>query len=278
MNLHLASLFRVRQPVRRFTRVCLGLLGVAAVLLAYFLMAEARHRENPSDKLTPTAGQLWAAVTYSLTPDEFTDERPFVKDVTSSMRLFACGIGIAVLTSLVTGLLAGSWPWLNALLEPLLKIASYLPPVSLIPLIFLFLGFQDTAKIFIIFLATFLPLTRSLILRVQSIPEKQIWNFLVLGPSSLEMLAVLVRRVVEPGFLDDVRLQIGTAWVYLIVAELIASDAGLGYRINVASRNLNVAQILVYLAVIALFAFLMDRAIDLINRWKNRWYFIGTES
>ncbi len=184
----------------------------------------------------------------------------------------------AVVASLVVGILAGSWPWLNALLEPLLKIASYLPPVSLIPLIFLFLGFQDTAKIFIIFIATFLPLTRSLILRVQSIPEKQIWNVTVLAPSTAEMLVVLIRRVVEPGFLDDVRLQIGTAWVYLIVAELIASDAGLGYRINVASRNLDVAQILVYLAVVAFLAFFMDRTIVWFNHWKNRWYFIGTES
>ncbi|PTY01639.1 hypothetical protein DB346_12955 [Verrucomicrobia bacterium LW23] len=274
----LLSLLRIRQPIRRSTRILLGLLGVGVVVVWYFWMAEARHAVNPNDKLTPTARQLVDAVTFSLTPDEFTEERPFFKDLRASLWLFNCGLIAAIVGSLVVGLLAGSWPWLNALLEPLLKVASYLPPVSLIPLIFLFLGFQDTAKIFIIFIATFLPLTRSLILRVQSIPEKLIWNFTVLGPSSLEMLVVLIRRVVEPGFLDDVRLQIGTAWVYLIVAELIASEAGLGYRINVASRNLDVAQILVYLAVIATLAFIMDRSIDYFNRWKNRWYFIGTES
>ncbi len=274
----LTQLLRVRQPIRRSTRIAVGLVGVAAVLIVYFWMAHERHIDQPQDKLMPTASQMWGAIQYSLTPDEFSGERPFVKDIQSSLYLFTCGMVSAVVASLVVGILAGSWPWLNALLEPLLKIASYLPPVSLIPLIFLFLGFQDTAKIFIIFIATFLPLTRSLILRVQSIPEKQIWNVTVLAPSTAEMLVVLIRRVVEPGFLDDVRLQIGTAWVYLIVAELIASDAGLGYRINVASRNLDVAQILVYLAVVAFLAFFMDRTIVWFNHWKNRWYFIGTES
>ena len=274
----LTQLLRVRQPIRRSTRIAVGLVGVAAVLIVYFWMAYERHLDQPQDKLMPTASQMWGAIQYSLTPDEFSGERPFVKDIQSSLYLFTCGMVSAVVASLVVGILAGSWPWLNALLEPLLKIASYLPPVSLIPLIFLFLGFQDTAKIFIIFIATFLPLTRALILRVQSIPEKQIWNVTVLAPSTAEMLVVLIRRVVEPGFLDDVRLQIGTAWVYLIVAELIASDAGLGYRINVASRNLDVAQILVYLAVVAFLAFFMDRTIVWFNHWKNRWYFIGTES
>jgi NitT/TauT family transport system permease protein len=272
------EIFQVRRPVRQGTRIGLGVFGVLVVVIAYFTLATVRHEKDPDDKLTPTAAQMYHEAVFSLTPDEFTDQRPFVKDLISSLYLFTWGMGLAVFGSLVVGLLAGSWPWFNALVEPLLKIGSYLPPISLIPVIFLFLGFQNVAKIFIIFIATFLPLTRSLILRVQNIPEKQIWNGLILGPSKLEMILILIRRVVEPEFLDDIRLQLGTAWVYLIASELIASDAGLGYRINVASRNLNVAMIFDYLLVVALLAFLMDRSLVLLNRWKNRWYFVGTDS
>ena len=276
MSFH--EIFQVRRPVRQRTRIGLGVFGVLVITIAYFTLATVRHQTDPDDKLTPTAAQMYHEAVFSLTPDEFTDQRPFVKDLVSSLYLFTWGMGLAVFGSLVVGLLAGSWPWFNALVEPLLKIGSYLPPISLIPVIFLFLGFQNVAKIFIIFIATFLPLTRSLILRVQTIPEKQIWNGLILGPSKLEMILILIRRVVEPEFLDDIRLQLGTAWVYLIASELIASDAGLGYRINVASRNLNVAMIFDYLLVVALLAFLMDRSLVLFNRWKNRWYFVGTDS
>ena len=61
--------------------------------------------------------------------------------------------------------------------------------------------------------------------------------------------------------------------MYLIAAELIASDSGLGYRINVASRNLDLATIFFYIAVVCALAFGMDKLILFFNRWKNRWAF-----
>ncbi|MBI4023874.1 MAG: ABC transporter permease subunit [Verrucomicrobia bacterium] len=269
-------MFAVRQPIRRaWIARLLPLIPLALIVAFYGWTAHERHLRNPGDKMMPVAGQIREAVVFSFTAEEFSGKVPIVEDTISSLKLFSMGLGLAVAVSLFLGLHLGAWSWANAMFDPTLKVLSYLPPVALIPLIFLFLGFETAAKVFIIFIATMLPLTRSLVLRVQQIPDKQIWNVQTLGPTPFEMIWLVIRRHVEPEFLDDVRLNLGTAWVYLIVAELIASNAGLGYRINVASRNMDVAQILFYLAVIALLAFLMDRTIHRFNRWKNRWYFLG---
>jgi len=266
-------IFRVRQAVSTWVSRVLPLVPVVVILAWYCHATHKRHLGNPDDKMLPNGRQIWEAVEFSFTPGEFSEEVPIVVDTLSSLKLLGLGLGLAIVVSLIMGLHVGAWTWANDMVDPTLKVLSYLPPVALIPIIFLFLGFETTAKVFIIFVATVIPLTRALVLRVQQLSDKQLWNAETLGASSMEMIWVIVRRQVEPGFLDDVRLNLGTAWVYLIVAELIASDAGLGYRINVASRNMDVAQILFYLMIIAALAFLMDRAIHFINRWKNRWYF-----
>jgi len=232
-----------------------------------------RREANPNDKLLPTPGEVWDAAKHSIQQDEFTYEIPLVEDVKSSLALFAYGYISAVVLALVTGLSVGYWKRANAMWEPWLKAISYIPPMSLLALIFLSFGIGAVAKSFLIFLAVFIPLSRSTMQHVQAINPHQIWNAQTLDPSPLEMVWIIVRRTIEPEFLDDARGQIGIAWVYLISAELIAADSGIGYRINVASRNTNIAQIIFYVLIIGLIAFAMDKALLQYNRWKNAWAF-----
>ena len=78
------------------------------------------------------------------------------------------------------GLHVGAWTWANNMADPILRFFSYLPPLALLPLIMLFLGIGDLAKTFLIFIAVFIPLTRSLVLRVQAVSEREIWNELAM--------------------------------------------------------------------------------------------------
>jgi len=252
-------------------RFLFPLLPLIVVLLFYQNALHRRRAANPGDRLLPAAHEIWDAAKLSCTENEFTDEVPLKEDILASLKLFGMGYGAAVACALIAGLLVGYFKWVNSMFDPWLRAASYLPPMSLLALVFLGLGIGAEAKAFIIFLAVAIPLTRSTVLNVQNINQHQIWNALTLDPSPAEMVWLIVRRNIEPKFIDDARLLLGTAWVYLISAELIASDAGLGYRINVASRNMNVAQILFYVTVIGLLAFAMDRSLVCFNSWKNRW-------
>ena len=265
------ALLRTRHYISRKTTIFLGALSIASLILLYLGFAQYRHALNPKDQLTPTVGQIFQALKSATTPDEFTGVVPLWADILSSLRLLGIGFGLSIAVALVVGLHAGAWPWLNALIDPLMKIFSYIPTITLLFIIFITLGYEDKAKIFIIFVATVVPLIRSLTLRVQAVTDKHVWKAETLGASHLEIIWIILRKLTEPGFLDDIRLQLGNAWVYLIVAELIASEQGLGYRINLASRNMNVSMILVYLIVVTTLAFAADRFIWSVNSWRNRW-------
>lgn len=268
------SLLRTRHPLCKRVTIVINIISITLLLMTYLAIAEIRHAKDPKDLLTPTIGMIANAAQSAITPDEFTGEVPLWMDIYSSVRLLTIGFGMAVATSLILGLHAGAWNWLNAVLDPILKFFSYTPTMALLAFFLMTLGSGDESKIAIIFLATVVPLTRGLILTVQNVPDKQVWKAESLGASNAEVIWITLRRVTEPKFLDDVRLQLGSAWVYLIAAELIASQNGLGYRISIASRNLNVASTLLHVLIITGIAFLMDRGIWLLNRSRNRWAFI----
>jgi NitT/TauT family transport system permease protein len=267
------SFTRVRHPISRRTEIVVGTLTVAALVVAYFVFAAQHHAANPRDQLVPTLGMMWSSLQASLTRDEFTGVVPLLADMKSSLTLLGVGFLSAVIVSLFIGLHIGAWPWLNAIVDPVFKIFSFVPTIALLFIILATLGTDAPAKMFLIFFATVVPLTRSLKLHVDSVPDKPIWKAETLGASNFEVIWIVLRKSTEPKFLDDVRLQLGNAWIYLIVAELLASKDGIGYRINVASRNMNMASICVYLVVITLLAFGMDRGVWLVNRLRNRWAF-----
>lgn len=275
-----SDLFVVRQATNPWSRRLLWILPFAILLISYSLYAVERHKENPKEKMVPVAGQIWGAVVYSfsLPEDDFIDEedmvRPIVADTIASLKILMPGFLLAVAVSLVIGLHVGSWPWASDMFDPLLKVFSYLPPITLVPLIYVMVGIGYSSQVLVMFLATGIPLTRALILRVEGVRDRQIWNAQTLGPSNMELIWLIIRREIEPGFLDDVRLNLGTAWIYLIVVELyFPTNVGLGYRIQISSKLFDTAQIIFYVGVIAVLAFLMDRSIILFNRWKNRWYY-----
>jgi NitT/TauT family transport system permease protein len=257
----------------RNSKWLLPLIPLLILSLAYGKIVNDRRAANPNDRLLPTPTEVWKAAVYSVTEDEFTYEIPLKEDITASLKLFAYGYLTAVALALVTGLAIGYWKPVCEMWEPWLKAMSYVPPMSLLTLIFLSLGIGTLAKSFLIFLAVYIPLARSTVLHIQAINDHRIWNAKTLGPTHLEMIWIVIRRTIEPQFLDDARGLIGIAWVYLISAELIASDSGIGYRINIASRNTDIAQIALYVFVIGLIAFIMDKAMLYLNRTKNRWAF-----
>jgi NitT/TauT family transport system permease protein len=250
-----------------------GVVVVATLIIAYFVLAERYHASHPRDQMMPTARMMFGALKTALTPDEFTEVTPLFADLKSSLTLLSVGFLSAVVVSLIIGLHIGAWPWLNAVVDPVFKIFSFVPTIALLFIILATLGTDAPAKMFLIFFATVVPLTRSLKLHVDAVPDKPIWKAETLGASNFEVIWIVLRKTTEPKFLDDVRLQLGNAWIYLIVAELLASKDGIGYRINVASRNMNMSTICVYLVLITLLAFVMDRGVWLLNRARNRWAF-----
>ncbi len=109
-------------------------------------------------------------------------------------------------------------------------------------------------------------LIRDIALRVEDIPREQLIKAQTLGASSLQIALRVILPQTVPRLIDSVRFEIGPAWLFLIAAEAIAADSGLGYRIFLVRRYLSMDVILPYVAWITLLAFLMDLGLRILQR------------
>jgi hypothetical protein len=152
----------------------------------------------------------------------------------------------------------GVLPPVRATLGPLVTGIAVIPPIALLPILFIALGLGETAKVALIVVGIAPPMIRDLTDYVASLPREQIIKAQTLGASSWQIMIRVALPQAMPRLIQAVRLALGPAWVFLISAEAIASDTGLGYRIFLVRRYLSMDVIIPYVAWIALLAIVMD--------------------
>lgn len=161
-----------------------------------------------------------------------------------------------------------------AIFQPVIEFARYLPVVALVPLTILYLGIDENQKYVIIFLGTFFQLVLMVCDTVSSIDKNMINAARTLGASNLQVYTEVIAPAALPGLMDDFRLTIGWAWTYLVVAEMVASSAGLGYIILKSQRFLATDVIfagLIMIGIIGLITdFLLRFLTKLIVPWNER--------
>jgi NitT/TauT family transport system permease protein len=174
--------------------------------------------------------------------------------------------------ALVVGILIGLLPIAGATFGPFVAVLSMVPPLALLPILFIVMGLGEASKITLIVVGTTLKLIRDIALRVGDIPREQLIKAQTLGASTAQIASRIVLPQILPRLIDSVRLEIGPAWLFLIAAEAIAADSGLGYRIFLVRRYLSMDVILPYVVWITLLAFLMDLSLRLLQRRAYPWF------
>ncbi|TPE47189.1 ABC transporter permease [Maribrevibacterium harenarium] len=253
-------------------RTLLGLLPFVLLLLLYMASSEARLAINPSDKLLPSLGQMGDAM-YRLAfePSRRKGELVFWQDTLSSLGRLGAGVGIAALFGLTIGLLTGALPLLYSFLAPLLTVVSLIPPLAILPILFIIIGLGESSKITLIAIGVAPFIARDIQRRTQEIPSEQLVKAQTLGASTLQILVRVLLPQVMPKLIDAVRLSLGAGWLFLIAAEAISSTDGLGYRIFLVRRYMSMDVILPYVAWITLLAFLIDYLLAALNKRLYPW-------
>ena len=147
-----------------------------------------------------------------------------------------------------------------------------MPPLAILPILFITVGLGEAAKITLIAIGITPPLIRDMAMRTADIPRQQLVKAQTLGASTWTLTLRVVLPQVLPRLIDSLRLQIGPAWLFLIAAEAIAAEAGLGYRIFLVRRYLAMDVILPYVAWITLLAFMMDYGLRTLQRRAFPWF------
>jgi NitT/TauT family transport system permease protein len=261
-----------RYPGRPLALILL-ILPFLAVFLAYSIGSEIRRAENPKDKLLPapaaiveTAGRLVSV------PDKRSDRILFWSDTWISLQRLAAGVAIAALIGLLLGLAIGLLPYARSLLAGFVNVLSMVPPLAILPILFIVFGLGETSKVALIAIGITPFLIRDLGQRVLEIPTEMMVKAQTLGASTIVIAQRVALPQVLPRLIQAVRLSLGPAWLFLIAAEAIASDAGLGYRIFLVRRYLAMDTILVYVIWITLLAFLIDYALKKLGEAAFPWF------
>lgn len=191
----------------------------------------------------------------------------------STYRVFI-GWLISVLAALPLGMLTATSRTTKAVLQPVMEFMRYLPVVALVPLTLLYFGIGESQKYAIIFLGTFFQLILMVSDSVSSVEQNLLNAAATLGATRMQLYFRVLLPAALPSLLDDMRLTIGWAWTYLVVAEMVAADAGLGYMILKNQRFLATDIIFAGLIMIGLVGLVTDwffrLAARLIVPWSRR--------
>jgi NitT/TauT family transport system permease protein len=260
-----------RRPGRE-GQVLLAALPFLLVILAYLAASAARLAANPDDKLLPWPTAFVDAMrTMAFEPDRRSGDYLFWVDTAASLLRILAGLAIAAAIGLVLGIAIGLLPYVRASLAAFVAVVCMVPPLAILPILFITLGLGEVAKVTLIVLGIAPYLTRDLSFRVAELPEELLIKAQTLGASTWQVALRVVLPQLLPKLISGLRLSLGPAWLFLIAAEAIASTEGLGYRIFLVRRFLAMDVILPYVAWITLLAFLMDRLMARASRRLFPW-------
>jgi NitT/TauT family transport system permease protein len=149
-----------------------------------------------------------------------------------------------------------------------------IPPMAVLPILFIVFGLGELSKVVLIIIGVTPMLVRDLSLEVASMPREQLIKAQTLGASTWQVAIRVVLPQIMPRLIKSVRLMLGPAFLFLISAEAIAADVGLGYRIFLVRRYLSMDVILPYVAWITLLAFAFDTLLGLFARKVFPWAYV----
>ena len=240
--------FRLQPSANR--TLILGALGAAGFLAIW----QAGHYLTPESarKFLPSIGQVVSAL-YSLFA-----ERNFLHDVLiSCWRIFVSFLAASAM-AVPIGLLMGCFGNIRALLNPTLSGMRYLPAASFIPLLLVWFGPTDTAKIALLFIGVIFFLISLVLDNTRAVPKELVEAALTMGATRWETLVGVVVPAALPAIFDSMRNMIAVGWTYLVIAEIVGAQDGIGAVMMRAGRFLNVDTIMAAIFTIGILGVLTD--------------------
>jgi NitT/TauT family transport system permease protein len=195
----------------------------------------------------------------------------FAKDIGMTVWRVVGGFVLATVLALPLGLLMGAYKPIEAFFEPFVSFARYLPASAFIPLLILWAGIGEAQKLAVIFIGSFFQLVLMIAVTVGNTRRDLVEAAYTLGVKDTS----LIRRVLVPGAAPDIaetlRMVLGWAWTYVIVAELIGASSGIGHMITDSQALLATDQIIFGILVIGVIGLVSDFAFKWVNRKLFPW-------
>lgn len=241
------------------------------LIICYVVISDLRHVGNPQDKIFPSLQQMGQGIKNSLTPNE-GGTVPLLADTLSSILRFSVGIILATVIGIFCGIGLGVFLFVESLFARFILYFGKVPPLALLPIIFIFSGLGEFTKILLIIIGVSPSITIDIYLRVKAFPKEQIIKAVTLGANNYKIITKVILPQISPAIINIVRLNLINVWLFLIAAESIAASEGLGYRIFLVRRYLAMDIIIPYVLWIAFLSFFIDSVLAKWAKYRYPWY------
>ena len=200
--------------------------------------------------------------------------KPLLEHFWSSLfRVFAAFL-LACVTAIPIGIAMGVSRIARGIFDPPIEFYRPLPPLAYLPLIVIWFGIDETAKIMLIYLACFAPLAMAARAGVKSVTIEQINAAYSMGASKWQVIWHVIIPAAMPEILTGMRIAIGFGWTTLVAAEMVAATVGLGQMVLNASNFLRTDVVIMGIIVIGVVAYLFDLLMRYVERllvpWKGK--------
>jgi len=238
-----------REPIPKTLYLILALGSFAFFLIIWSILTYGGFVDP---LFLPSPGKVFQAGV-----DLFVD-LGFTTDILNSVYRVMLGFIVAAIIGVPLGMLMGTFKVAEAITEPMVGFIRYMPASAFIPLFILWLGIGDIEKIAIIFVGSFFQLVLMVAVVAKNVHKDMLETAYTLGAKRFQVIRKVLLPASMPGILDTLRIIVGWAWTYIIVAELVASASGIGYMILSSQRMLRTGNIIFGILTIGILGLITD--------------------
>ena len=262
----------IRKPISNKMYWAFAALSVAILILAYSYMSHRQKLRNPKDTTIPNATQFVEGV-KQMTKVNAAGESWLWEDLKATYTRHFLGMLCGVVLSLVVGMLMGCFPKCAAFFELPLSWLAKVPPTAMIAVYFVLFGTELKMFVAMIALGIFPTLAWAIYQAAKKdVSDHAVYKAYTLGASNSEVIYNVVFMQVLPRIIENVRLMLGPAMVFLIAAEWMMADVGFGYRLRIQSRLLNMNVVYTYLILLGVVGYFMDWSLSKLRKKLCPWF------
>jgi NitT/TauT family transport system permease protein len=256
------DLFRLRA---KLPRTVTALIAAAASCLLLLVWEAVARLSLTNTLFFPAPSAVLAAMGHM-----FADQHLAWNAWVSILRVWTAFL-LAAAMAIPIGILMSGYRAVGAALEPVIDFIRYLPVPALVPLSIIWFGVGEEAKIFLLWLGTFFQLVLLVADGMSRVPQEYIEIAYTVGAKPRQVLKDVAFRAMLPGLVDNLRITLGWCWTYLIIAEIVAADSGLGFVIWTARRYLKTPEVMAGVVLIGIIGLVTDQVLRALHRYAFRY-------
>lgn len=240
-----------------------AVMAVVAFILFVGLWYLLAHFEVVPQRFLPLPSAVVVALYDMLVHGDF------LSDIGISVARVWAAFLLSVIMAVPLGIWMSSYRIVGTLSEPIIDFIRYLPVPALVPLLIIWLGIEEASKVAVLWMGTFFQLVLLIADDAKRVPREFVEIGYTLGAKNRQILKDIVWRAMLPSTIDNFRITLGWCWTYLIIAEIVAANSGIGHAIWSMRRFVKTPEVMAGILTVGVIGLVTDQLIRYAHR---RWF------